>query len=145
MGPAWDFDQACGSSSHGGSGYKGWYAGSELQWFTTLIEMPQFKELVSKRYQEKKTAIRGMLNTIDSTVNKYSFDFAMSNLCIQHLRRSESLAHYVRNCVLQNVQRPYNISQNLAYKQIYLDGKSARCKINIKIAGTQKRCAAILM
>ena len=79
MGPAWDFDQACGSSSHGGSGYKGWYAGSELQWFTTLIEMPQFKELVSKRYQEKKTAIRGMLNTIDSTVNKYSFDFAMSN------------------------------------------------------------------
>ena len=79
MGPAWDFDQACGSSSHGGSGYKGWYAGSELQWFTTLIEMPQFKELVSKRYQEKKPAIRGMLNTIDSTVNKYSFDFAMSN------------------------------------------------------------------
>lgn len=79
MGPAWDFDQACGSSSHGGSGYKGWYAGSELQWFTTLIEMPQFKELVSKRYQEKKTAIRGILNTIDSTVNKYSFDFAMSN------------------------------------------------------------------
>ena len=79
MGPAWDFDQACGSSSHGGSGYKGWFAGSELQWFTTLIEMPQFKELVSKRYQEKKSAIRGMLDTIDNIVNKYSFDFAMSN------------------------------------------------------------------
>ena len=79
MGPMWDFDQSCGSSSHGGSTYKGWYAGSELEWFTSLIEIPEFKELVSKRYQEKKSTIHGLLNTIDSTVNKYIYDFAMSN------------------------------------------------------------------
>lgn len=79
MGPMWDFDQACGSSSHGGSGYKGWYAGSELEWFTSLIEIPQFRELVAKRYAEKKSQIHSLLNTIDSTVNKYSYDFAMSN------------------------------------------------------------------
>lgn len=79
MGPMWDFDQACGSSSHGGSGYKGWYAGSELEWFTSLIEIPQFRELVAKRYKEKKSQIHGLLDTIDNTVNKYSYDFAMSN------------------------------------------------------------------
>lgn len=79
MGPMWDFDQSCGSSSHGGIGYKGWYAGSELKWFTALIEIPEFKELVSKRYQEKKSSIRGLPDTIDNTVNKYSYDFAMSN------------------------------------------------------------------
>ena len=79
MGPLWDFDQACGSSSHGGIGYKGWYAGSEHRWFTALIEIPQFKELVSKRYQQKKNAIHGLLDSIDNMINSHSFDFAMSN------------------------------------------------------------------
>lgn len=79
MGPMWDFDQACGSSSHGGIGYKGWYAGSEHEWFTTLIEIPQFKELVSKRYQQKKDEIHSLLDSIDNIINKHSFDFAMSN------------------------------------------------------------------
>lgn len=79
MGPLWDFDQACGSSSHGGIGYKGWYAGSEHRWFTALIEIPQFKELVSKRYQQKKNAIHGLLDSIDNMINSHIFDFAMSN------------------------------------------------------------------
>ena len=79
MGPAWDFDQSAGCSSHGGSGYKGWYAGSEMAYFTALIEMDQFKQLVAKRYAEKKGAIHNMLTEIDSVINKNSYDFAMSN------------------------------------------------------------------
>ena len=41
--------------------------------------MDQFKQLVSKRYAEKKSAIHKMLTETDEVINKYSWDIAMSN------------------------------------------------------------------
>lgn len=79
IGPVWDYDQAMGSSSHGGSTYKGWYAGSKLQWFTTLIEIPEFKELVKQKYLATKATADSLVTRVDSTVTKYRYDFAMDN------------------------------------------------------------------
>ena len=79
LGPMWDFDQSAGSSSHGGSTYIGWYAGSEHRWLTTLIEIPEFKAAVAARYNEKKEYIHSLLQLIDNTVNSHKYDFAMSN------------------------------------------------------------------
>ena len=79
IGPVWDYDQAMGSSSHGGSTFKGWYAGSKLQWFTTLIEIPEFKELVKQKYLATKASADSLVTRIDSTITKYRYDFAMDN------------------------------------------------------------------
>ena len=78
LGPAWDYDQSCGSSSHGGTTFKGWYAGSEHCWYTSLIEMPQFKALVKKRYNDNKSKLKGIIDSIDKTIKANDFDFAMS-------------------------------------------------------------------
>ena len=79
LGPCWDFDQSCGISSHGGSTYKGWYAGSPHAWYLSLIEMPRFKALVKARYNEKKADIKEVTDSLEKTVNDNSYDFAMSN------------------------------------------------------------------
>ncbi len=79
IGPVWDYDQAMGSSTHGGSGYKGWYAGSELQWFTTLIKIPEFKALVKSKYDNCSETFNTLVNRIDSIVNKNRYDFAMND------------------------------------------------------------------
>lgn len=79
LGPMWDYDQSFGNSSHGGSGYKGWYAGSKHQWYTTLIEMDQFKTLVKNRYKDKKSDITGLVGEIDKVITQNSYDFAMNN------------------------------------------------------------------
>lgn len=79
LGPAWDFDQSCGNSSHGGTTYKGWYAGSPHAWYLALIEMPEFRAKVKARYNQKKGDLKAIIEGVDKTINTNSFDFAMSN------------------------------------------------------------------
>ena len=79
LGPAWDYDQSCGNSSHGGSTYKGWYAGSEHGWYSALIKLPQFKALVKARYEQKKADIKALPENADKIIKSNSYDFAMSN------------------------------------------------------------------
>lgn len=80
LGPVWDFDQSSGSSTHGGTTYRGWYAGTEHDWQTALLEIPEFKELVAKRYKEKHSVVAGLTGVMEKTINDYEFDFAMNNL-----------------------------------------------------------------
>ena len=80
LGPIWDFDQSSGSSTHGGTTYRGWYAGSEPRWQTALLEIPEFKALVEKRYKEKHAVVKGLVSVMEKAINDYEFDFAMNNL-----------------------------------------------------------------
>lgn len=79
LGPVWDYDQSAGNSEHGGSTYKGWYAGSEHKWYTSLIQMPEFCELVRKRYIEKIDVIHGVIDNVDKITTENEYDFWMSN------------------------------------------------------------------
>ena len=79
LGPAWDYDQSCGLSSHGGTTYKGWYAGSEHAWYSALLEMPEFRKLVKNRYNAKKKELTAVIDSIDKTIKSSDYDFAMSN------------------------------------------------------------------
>ena len=85
LGPMWDYDQSFGNSKHGGSGYKGWYAGTEHKWYTTLIQMSEFKTLVANRYKSKINDIRGLVDEIDNVISKNNYDFAMNNYLWGHM------------------------------------------------------------
>ena len=80
LGPVWDFDQSSGSSTHGGTTYRGWFAGTEPDWQTALLEIPEFQELVAKRYKEMHKVVKGIPEFMEKTINDYEFDFAMNNL-----------------------------------------------------------------
>ena len=80
LGPVWDFDQSSGSSTHGGTTYRGWFAGTDHDWQRALLEIPEFKELVAKRYKEKHKVVEGITAFMEKTINDYEFDFAMNNL-----------------------------------------------------------------
>ena len=79
FGPMWDYDQSCGGSSWGGTTYKGWETGTTHTWYTTLIEIPEFKSLVQKIYNEHKTFIRNLPDFVDETVEENEEDFAKNN------------------------------------------------------------------
>ena len=79
LGPLWDFDQSAGNSEHGTATFKGWYAGSNHKWYSELITMPEFKDLVKKRYLEKKDAIHGIIKRAEQIAIDNKYDFAMSN------------------------------------------------------------------
>ena len=80
LGPVWDFDQSSGSSTHGGTTYRGWFAGTEHDWQTSLLEIPEFRALVAKRYKEKHAVVAGLTGVMEKAINDYEFDFAMNNL-----------------------------------------------------------------
>ncbi len=65
LGPLWDFDQSCGVSGTGGADYETWYPDTSNQnaWFNTLIEMPEFRELLSEKWGESLPAIQDFLQS----------------------------------------------------------------------------------
>jgi len=80
LGPVWDFDQSSGSSTHGGTTYRGWFAGTEHDWQTALLGIPEFHALVEKRYKEMYSVVDGLTEFMEKTITEYEFDFAMNNL-----------------------------------------------------------------
>lgn len=78
FGPMWDFDQSCGNSTHGGTTTEGWYAGTENLWFTALYSMPQFKNLVKKKFNEMLPVIESLNDQIDKTAAQYERDITMN-------------------------------------------------------------------
>lgn len=65
LGPLWDFDQSCGVSLTGGANYQTWYPESDIQnaWFNTLIEMPEFRKILSRKWKESSSAIQAFLES----------------------------------------------------------------------------------
>lgn len=80
LGPMWDFDQAMGSSTHGGTGYTGWFCGTVFPWGDALLQIPEFMELVKARYLQKQSQIQTLIQLIDQCAQNYEFDIAMNNL-----------------------------------------------------------------
>ncbi|MCM1135928.1 MAG: CotH kinase family protein [Clostridium sp.] len=65
LGPLWDFDQSCGVSGTGGADYETWYPDTSGQsaWFNSLIEMPEFRELLSRKWKASLPAIQELLQS----------------------------------------------------------------------------------
>lgn len=72
--------QSMGSSTHGGTGYTGWFCGTVFPWGDALLQIPEFMSLVKERYNQKLPQIKELVSVIDQCVNDYSFDIAMNNL-----------------------------------------------------------------
>lgn len=63
LGPVWDFDQSCGVSGTGGNDYETWYpeTSSQNAWFNSLIEMQEFRDVLSKHWNNKLPEIKEFL------------------------------------------------------------------------------------
>ncbi len=78
-GPAWDYDQSFGNSTHGGTVYNSWRSGEENMWFTWLCEMEQFRDAVKKRWNEVyEDTILSMDKRITEMYNRYKGDAHMN-------------------------------------------------------------------
>ncbi len=79
FGPCWDYDQSCGGSSWGGTTYKGYKTGTSHEWYLSLIEIPEFRALVKKTYNEHASFIHAMPNLVQKTYQNNQFDFDRNN------------------------------------------------------------------
>ena len=76
LGPAWDFDQSAGNSTFGGTSFSGWYAktGCENIWYTNLIQIDEFENLVKTRWTEKYADIVEKIHMIKELYSQYGKD-----------------------------------------------------------------------
>ncbi len=79
FGPMWDYDQSCGGSSWGGPTYRGWETGTTHTWYTTLIEIPEFRAKVTSLYKQHQGFIDHMPELVRETYILYRYDFNMNN------------------------------------------------------------------
>jgi len=79
MGPGWDYDQSCGGSAWGGPTYVGYETGSTHYWYNTLIDMPQFRELLVKEYLDHAAFFRGLPELTQEIYEENQYDFDMNN------------------------------------------------------------------
>ena len=117
LGPVWDYDQSAGNSEHGGPTYKGWYSGSEHKWYTSLIQMPEFKALVAARYNEKKDVIRGVVNEVDRIASENRYDFDASNYVHNNFGNKKRWRTIPEICSLTTYD------QHLAYLKTWLTNR----------------------
>lgn len=75
LGPIWDFDQSCGVSA-GSKSYQEWYLDTDSQnaWFHALMEIEEFQELISQRWQEKLPQVQTYLQEIKKKPVQYEAD-----------------------------------------------------------------------
>lgn len=80
FGPVWDFDQSSGSSTFGSTAVKGFDVptGSNNRWFLSLIEIPEFMNLLTERYNEMYDFIHSIPERIDYLSDYYKYDFSFN-------------------------------------------------------------------
>lgn len=80
FGPLWDFDQSSGVSSHGGIGFEGWKAetGSDNLWFSSLITIPEFRDIVKDYWIQHKVTILSEIEKMDQYVEYFKEDIDLN-------------------------------------------------------------------
>jgi hypothetical protein len=81
LGPIWDFDQACGISTKSGGTMYGWTVSKYPCWITSLLEMPQFYELVRQKWIDNYDLIHGITAEIYEKAEQMQYDINLNFRC----------------------------------------------------------------
>ena len=127
LGPVWDIDQSAGNSSHGGAGYDGWSRGSKHDWYLALMEIKEFRELVLKRYNEKKDYIHGLVDRVDEYATKYAYDFGMSNYIYNNFGNEKRVR------TMPEIYSLKTYSEHLAYLRTWFTNRFLWIDANLKV------------
>lgn len=78
LGPLWDYDQAAGSSTHGGRNFKGYSSASPHTWYVKLIKNERFRELVKEAWLEKYDYIHQIPDMLNEIAAYYEADIDLN-------------------------------------------------------------------
>ena len=81
LGPIWDFDQSCGISSKSGGTMKGWTVSKYPSWITSLLEMPEFYNLVKEKWIENYDLIHSLVSDIYAKAEEMEYDIDLNFRC----------------------------------------------------------------
>ncbi len=78
FGPIWDFDQACGISTKSGGTMRGWTVSNYPSWITSLLEIPEFYELVKEKWIENYDLIHSLVGDIYAKAEAMDYDIKLN-------------------------------------------------------------------
>lgn len=93
MGPLWDCDQSCGTSSKTGTITGGWYVSQYESWLTMLIKIPAFYQRVAGAWNQNRALFLNLPAQMRQTADEMRYDIDRNYIRWQVLGRP-----YWRQC-----------------------------------------------